>query len=71
MLLLSIAFWFYCAEVQLRMQHVGICGTDLQIFDNGYLGEHDVTQPLAIGHESAGIISKLGEGVTSFKVGMS
>ena len=53
------------------MQHVGICGTDLQILCDGFFCEKTITEPLAIGHESAGIVSKLGEGVTTLKVGMN
>ncbi|XP_045167955.1 sorbitol dehydrogenase-like [Mercenaria mercenaria] len=56
-------------EVQVRMQHVGICGTDLHLYQTGMLGSKSVKEPMPIGHESAGVISKLGEGVSSVKVG--
>ncbi|XP_045165084.2 sorbitol dehydrogenase-like isoform X2 [Mercenaria mercenaria] len=56
-------------QVQVSIQHVGICGTDLQIYEHGCFGDLEVKEPLAIGHESAGVVSKLGEGVTSLKVG--
>ncbi|XP_060554296.1 sorbitol dehydrogenase-like [Ruditapes philippinarum] len=56
-------------QVQVRMQHVGICGTDLHMFEHFAFGENNITEPLPLGHESAGIISKLGDGVISLQVG--
>jgi (R,R)-butanediol dehydrogenase/meso-butanediol dehydrogenase/diacetyl reductase len=54
-------------EVQIKVSHAGICGTDLHI----YLGHMDkrVTFPQIMGHEMSGVIHEVGEGVTDYKVG--
>jgi (R,R)-butanediol dehydrogenase/meso-butanediol dehydrogenase/diacetyl reductase len=53
--------------VQIAVDFVGICGTDLQI----YQGKLDMTVgPMAIlGHEVSGRIAALGDGVTSWEIG--
>ncbi|XP_045167944.2 sorbitol dehydrogenase-like isoform X2 [Mercenaria mercenaria] len=56
-------------QVQVCIQHVGICGTDLHVYEHGGFGDIDFKEPVGIGHESAGVVSKLGEGVTSLKIG--
>ena len=54
-------------EVQIKVSHVGICGTDLHVFH----GDMDkrVTFPQIIGHEMSGTVAALGEGVTHVGVG--
>ncbi|HHX66315.1 MAG TPA: zinc-dependent alcohol dehydrogenase family protein [Chloroflexi bacterium] len=52
-------------EVLIRVAACGICGTDRHI----YHGEFDTTPPVIIGHEYAGEIVALGEGVTDLAVG--
>jgi L-iditol 2-dehydrogenase len=52
-------------EVLLEIGAVGICGTDLHIF----AGEYPVNPPVTLGHEFAGTIVTLGEGVTDWSVG--
>ena len=54
-------------QVKLKVAYCGICGTDYHI----YLGHMDkrVKTPQVIGHEMAGEVAELGEGVTGFKVG--
>jgi L-iditol 2-dehydrogenase len=56
-------------QVQLAMQQVGICGSDVHFWHNGRIGDFVVKAPMALGHEASGIVSKLGPGVTSLKVG--
>ena len=52
------------------MQHVGICGSDLSFWEHNGIPEClEGGEPYCIGHEGAGIVSKLGEGVTSLKIG--
>ena len=46
-------------EVVIAMEHAGICGTDLALFS----GDYKVPLPLICGHEFAGTVSRLGEGV--------
>ena len=48
-------------QVQIRVSHCGICGTDLHVF-HGKM-DHRVTFPQVIGHEMSGTITAVGEGV--------
>lgn len=50
------------------MACVGICGSDVHYLVNGRIGDFVVNEPMIIGHEAAGIVSKLGKNVTSLKV---
>lgn len=52
-------------EVLMKMKKVGICGTDLHIYNGGV----NVPTPLVIGHEFVGDIVKVGEDVENVKVG--
>ncbi len=56
-------------EVVLKVGAAGICGTDLRIYANGH---HRIPSgtPRILGHELAGEIVSVGEGVTSLKPGM-
>ncbi len=51
------------------MHAVGICGSDVHYLVNGRIGDFIVKAPMILGHESAGVVSALGEGVTTLKVG--
>jgi len=51
-------------EVLLRVHACGICGTDLKKI---HTGSHSA--PRIFGHETAGTVAAVGEGVTGFKVG--
>lgn len=52
-------------EVLIRVEACGICGTDVHIFRGEYMGDY----PLVPGHELAGEIVALGEGIRRFQVG--
>jgi L-iditol 2-dehydrogenase/threonine 3-dehydrogenase len=53
-------------QVRIRIQRIGVCGSDIHVFH----GEHPfVTYPLIQGHEYAGIIDAIGEGVTGIELG--
>src|SRR5579872_1860315 len=53
-------------EILVRTKACGICGTDLHIIDGtGYKPK----LPHILGHEPAGVVAKLGPGVTKFKIG--
>lgn len=54
-------------QVQIRVSHCGICGTDLHIFHGNM--DHRVKMPQVIGHETSGVIHAVGEGVTGYKPG--
>lgn len=54
-------------DVQLRISHCGICGTDLHIFHGAM--DARVKMPLVMGHEMSATVHKIGEGVEGYAVG--
>ena len=55
-------------EVVIRVKACGICGTDIHI-QSGEKGSADVSTPVILGHELAGIIEETGQNVSHLKVG--
>lgn len=51
-------------ELVVRMEACGLCGTDVEKIEGGYRASRPV-----IGHEAAGIVAEVGEGVKGFEVG--
>ncbi len=51
-------------EILIKVKAVGVCGTDAHIIK----GESASTVPVILGHEYAGEVVAVGEGVTSFEV---
>ncbi|KIY73893.1 GroES-like protein [Cylindrobasidium torrendii FP15055 ss-10] len=56
-------------HVLVRMRATGICGSDVHLWHDGRIGHHVVNDDMCVGHEPAGEIVELGEGVTQWKVG--
>jgi len=56
-------------EVLVKVEYVGICGSDLHYFESGRIGDFIVEPPFVLGHEAGGTVVELGEGVTHLKVG--
>ncbi|MCD6155519.1 MAG: NAD(P)-dependent alcohol dehydrogenase [Candidatus Atribacteria bacterium] len=56
-------------EVLIRVKAVGICGSDVHYYEHGRIGKFVVESPIILGHEAAGEVVQVGEGVTSLKVG--
>lgn len=56
-------------EVLLHIKTTGICGSDVHIWKAGGIGPQRVRSTYILGHESAGVIVKLGANVTKFAVG--
>ena len=56
-------------EVQVKIKCTGICGSDMHYLDHGRIGGFVVKYPFVLGHESAGEVTGIGEGVDSLKVG--
>ncbi len=58
-------------EVVCKVAAVGICGTDIEIYRGTmtYFRMGILSYPWTSGHEWAGIVDAVGEGVTQFKVG--
>jgi L-iditol 2-dehydrogenase len=56
-------------EVLVQITAVGVCGSDVHYYEHGRIGPYVVEAPLILGHESAGHVVELGEGVTKHAVG--
>ncbi|BAN27359.1 L-idonate 5-dehydrogenase [Caballeronia insecticola] len=56
-------------QVQIRVRAGGICGSDLSYYFKGKSGDFAVREPFVLGHEVAGEIAALGEGVSGLSVG--
>ena len=52
-------------EVLIRVKAVGICGTDLKIYDDKF----KYNAPVIVGHEFSGMIEKIGTAVIGWKQG--
>ena len=56
-------------EVQVRIEAVGVCGSDLHAYSEGAVGSTPNVYPMVLGHEPAGTIVKTGAGVTGLAAG--
>jgi S-(hydroxymethyl)glutathione dehydrogenase / alcohol dehydrogenase len=55
----------HAGEVQVRVRHCGVCHSDLSIVD----GTLPAPIPTVLGHEAAGVVEAVGEGVTMVEPG--
>ncbi|QXZ81336.1 MULTISPECIES: L-idonate 5-dehydrogenase [unclassified Rhizobium] len=56
-------------QVGIAIQAGGICGSDLHYYNHGGFGTVRLREPMILGHEIAGTINAIGEGVTGLSVG--
>ena len=56
-------------DVLIKMQTVGVCGSDVHYYKHGKIGSQVVQFPFALGHEGAGLVVAVGNAVKSLKVG--
>jgi len=56
-------------EVQVRVEAVGVCGSDLHAYSEGAVGSTPNVYPMILGHEPSGSIVKVGPGVTGLAIG--
>ena len=56
-------------DVMIKMKVVGVCGSDVHYYLTGRIGSQVVEYPFSVGHEGAGIVEKVGKGVTRVKPG--
>ncbi len=56
-------------DVLIKMQRVGVCGSDIHYYTTGKIGSQVVEYPFPVGHEGAGIVTQIGNAVTSVKIG--
>lgn len=56
-------------EVLVNVKKTGICGSDVHYLVEGRIGDFVVKAPMVLGHESSGIVYKVGPKVKHLKVG--
>lgn len=56
-------------EVLVKLEFVGVCGSDLHFYEMGCIGDIKVEPPFVLGHEPGGVVVEVGKDVTNLKVG--
>ena len=56
-------------EVLVKLEYVGICGSDLHYYETGAIGDYVVEPPFVLGHEPGGTVVEVGRNVTHLKAG--
>lgn len=56
-------------EILVKLEYVGICGSDLHYYETGRIGDYIVEPPFVLGHEPGGVVVKVGEDVKHLSVG--
>ena len=56
-------------EVLVRVEYVGVCGSDIHYYENGGIGPNIVKPPFVLGHEAGGTVVEVGTSVTHLKPG--
>ena len=56
-------------QLSVRLAAGGICGSDLHYFNHGGFGAIRLKEPMILGHEVAGHVTQMGEGVQGFQLG--
>lgn len=56
-------------EVLVKLEYVGICGSDIHYYETGRIGNYIVEPPFVLGHEPGGVVVEVGKDVRHLKVG--
>ncbi|EOR00568.1 hypothetical protein E3P92_03187 [Wallemia ichthyophaga] len=56
-------------DAQVDVKATGLCGSDLHYYRHGRNGDFVIREPLAMGHEAAGIVTSVGKGVSHIQPG--
>ena len=56
-------------EVLVKLDYVGICGSDIHYYETGAIGPYVVEPPCVLGHEPGGVVVEIGKNVKHLKVG--
>ena len=56
-------------EVLVKLDYVGICGSDLHYYETGAIGDYVVKPPFVLGHEPGGVVVEVGREVKHLQVG--
>ena len=65
----SEPFVVHAEDVKIKLDSVGVCGSDIHYYSEGKIGSQVVKYPFAVGHECSGTIVEAGTAVTNVKVG--
>ncbi len=57
------------SEVLVKIEYVGVCGSDLHYYEHGRISNFIVETPFILGHECSGTVVKVGKDVTHLKEG--
>ncbi|MEM1483572.1 NAD(P)-dependent alcohol dehydrogenase [Oscillospiraceae bacterium PP1C4] len=56
-------------EVLVKLEYVGICGSDMHYYETGRIGDYIVEPPFILGHEPGGTVVQVGKNVKHLQVG--
>jgi D-xylulose reductase len=56
-------------DVRIAIRTVGVCGSDMEYYRHGGIGQFVVRAPMVLGHEASGVIIEVGKEVKHLKVG--
>lgn len=56
-------------EIVVKVEYVGICGSDVHFYETGCIGVTPIIGKHVLGHECAGIVTDVGEGVSHLETG--
>lgn len=56
-------------QLQVQVQAVGICGSDIHYYKDGHIGDWVIERPHVLGHEFSGVVTAIGEGALGFELG--
>jgi len=56
-------------DVLLRVDTVGVCGSDIHYYNEGKIGDQVIEFPFTIGHECSAVVEEVGSNVKSLKPG--
>ena len=61
--------WDLKSVILVKLEYVGICGSDLHYYETGAIGDYVVEPPFVLGHEPGGTVVEVGKNVKNLKVG--
>ncbi|MHC5082498.1 MAG: alcohol dehydrogenase catalytic domain-containing protein [Planctomycetota bacterium] len=56
-------------DVLLKIEYVGVCGSDVHYYETGRIGSQVVEYPYAVGHECSATVVEVGSGVKGLQAG--
>ncbi len=56
-------------DVKIKLNSIGVCGSDIHYYSEGRIGSQIVEYPFAVGHECSGTVVETGSDVKKVKVG--